>query len=648
MHSLILFTLLFSALIQSNLSQQCQKISCSEINNPDTCSISVKGETKLQLCSSDKFCSFTMKNYLDQGKCSSSKNDEYKKYPGMDCEKDSDCMRNSCVQKKCKAVGKGEECKTAFECDYGLTCIDKKCNTPKTEGQSCIVDYDCALNLGCLDGKCTKYFSLLDGSQTGFVNVHQKGLSLCRSGYASEFGECQSLKLQKSTEPCDDNNPCIYLNGTEKLIEPENCLCGLNSKGNKYCKLGSGDYKYKIYIQNLKDYYFNENNCHITERGESACLKDILTTNETMKNKVLNLEKSKIEALYYNQFYSSDQCIKNIMYPDIYKSDTFNKCGAYQCIKENNKNCAESIIEGDNLKINLYTTCTSDEYCNINNPNIFFYQKENKYSKCSSNLNLFTKYPGEECSFDSECLSIKSNNQAFGQCIKNKCFGYGIGHSCASSLECSAGLYCDNSICVEQKKIDEDCKKTEDCKNNLLCYKGKCQDKIYTFNPGQDVEELENPQIYCKLGTVLNNKCVEVHEENYKSEPKECTIGSDCLYKTNNNEDFIRKCGCGFNSEGKGYCPKMHDHKKDKWNEYFNLKKESFNNNCHTLNRYKCENKNSQKIKNLEIELINEHLYYKSVDCAKEVIGGFKEVNAVNNIKMKYGLIFLILSVLLI
>lgn len=625
MNKSTILCILFITMIASSNAEECQKFSCSEINAPNTCSLPGVGTTKFQLCNNNNYCSFNIEEDATKATCSKGKPYKVPRYPGMDCDTDSDCVRNKCVNKKCKEVKRGEECKTAFECAYGLTCIDKKCVSPKGAGESCKVDYDCVRSSGCKDGICTEYFSLVDGTPSSYVNVHEKGLSLCSSGYSSEFGECQTLKLKNPTEPCSDESPCTYTNGINEFVEPTNCLCGLNSKGNRYCKLGSGDQKFKDYIKNLKDYNKNSDNCHITERGEGACAKDLLSNDKEIIKIVKKLEKSKLEALYNPQIYNADECVKRLLYPDVYDgSDRIEKCAAYECSSDEENYCAKSKIDDDKLIITLYTkTCKSSEYCDFEKGvENYFYEKTKKTSKCYPKKLSYLKYPGEACNDEDECKIISNSNQSFGKCTKNKCFGYEKKEKCSSSIECMAGNYCDNSICVEQKKEDQDCTKTEECQNNLLCYKGKCKDVLYNFTAGTDVSGLENPELYCEYGTVLNNKCVEVKEKNSASEFKECDFGEDCQYETTTGEEFTKKCGCGFNSEGKGYCPKVHDYNKNKWKEYFKLKKESYNNECHSLNRYNCHTNKESEINKLKVELIDAHLYYHSVDCSKAVIGG--------------------------
>ena len=86
---------------------------------------------------------------------------------------------------------------------------------------------------------------------------------------------------------------------------------------------------------------------------------------------------------------------------------------------------------------------------------------------------------------------------------------------------------------------------------------------------------------------------------------------------------ITKTCECGYNSEGKGYCPKAHDKSKDEWIEYYQLKKKLLDNSCHSNNRFNCYDyhqgtKDKINIKKNSLEY--GHLFYNAVKNAEKIL----------------------------
>ena len=105
-----------------------------------------------------------------------------------------------------------------------------------------------------------------------------------------------------------------------------------------------------------------------------------------------------------------------------------------------------------------------------------------------------------------------------------------------------------------------------------------------------------------------------------------------CLYNALpiTSGTISKECGCGYNQKGIGYGPKFHDYFEKDWENYFTYLKKSYDNKCHTLNRYNCFLSSSydEKVKKLKNKLIDGHLFYKSESCAEKVLNeNFLKIN---------------------
>ena len=164
-------------------------------------------------------------------------------------------------------------------------------------------------------------------------------MNLCKSGFIDIDNKCKSFTLINEENICDynNNNSCIYsINDGLEEIEislPENCLCGYNKNGNKYCKLGTSNYNYTIFINYVINYRKDNNNCHLNERSLNPCVKDIINnTDKNIIKKVKLFYYYKYWATYNNLLFNGEQCaIENefpFYDPNILKQGN---CAKYKC-----------------------------------------------------------------------------------------------------------------------------------------------------------------------------------------------------------------------------------------------------------------------------------------------------------------------------
>lgn len=315
----------------------------------------------------------------------------------------------------------------------------------------------------------------------------------------------------------------------------------------------------------------------------------------------------------------------------IYESN-YLSCGKYKC-EPDQQYCASSKISPE-LQITLSPICKNNEYCDIggnNDPNDVFYQQKEVKGTCKPlqyKPNI-QRYPGEECNTDDDCVKPVQGNEELGKCINNKCSGVAQFDKCENTESCLVGSFCSSRSkrCEPQKTEFENCDSSYECANNLLCYQGQCQNVLFSLPIGTKIKEKNiKADYYCKFGLAKNNICVKLVGN---SEYTECRNGEGCVYSYLPSEQgqVSLPCECGYNEEGKGYCPSGHGKNTEAWEKYFKIMQLKYDNNCHTYSRFNCYKNEIEFIKMLkecENELGKGNRYEKSVECASQV---FRNLN---------------------
>ena len=635
---LIVATIIYSCYSTTN---QCKSIQCKILEEENKCVKPIDESTfYLQSCSKENtFCPIDSEYPSEEMDCVDKSEIAYTKFPGMRCSKDNECLSRKCVDSLCYGLAQGEECVDSEDCVYELTCISGKCQLPLKENEQCSKDTDCDLNHGCLNGVCTEYFS----KENGEIVTMTKGIfSFCKSGYANKDGICKSLTLDDPKRECSDTSPCDYTDENQnRIILNENCLCGYNRNSSRYCLLGSGEKNYTKYIEKIKSYYNNNQNCHLSERYSLGCLKDKIEGDATIKKSVQQLINKGIWALSNYKMYSTDKCALSIMLPSYDPSQDEPEpipekaqCAKYD-YKDEQKYCVSSTYYSKSkINVLLSDICEKDQYCNIGGkPNEVFYKNENITGKCEVKTDKkIERYPGEKCESNSDCKQI-TNDAVFGTCKSNKCTGISKGDKCTSTSQCLAGYYCDSTEqkCKSQLGKNDKCTSSYECENKYLCYEGKCQDVAFSIETGKKINITTIDQVlanyYCEYGLADGNTCVQLISKKYSDDKyKECEFGTECEYLTYPTETTITKpCECGYNSAGKAYCPKVNDKDQSSWIKYYKLIKKQFDNECHSMNRFNCYEYDKGLYDEILVkrnELVNGHLFYNSVTKAEKILSG--------------------------
>ena len=649
------FLIIFISPITQN-SDYCQKIQCNNQLREDTC---IKIESTISLmnpCPDSKVCNTPTEDPVFDSYCTQKESYQFKKLPSLPCNANEECITGECMNDGCKGLSDGDRCPSPSYCNYGKTCRKNgdstyACLNPLKEGEKCELDTDCEISCGCRKGICTKYFSLENFEETGGLD-YDTDFNFCKSGYVSEVGICMNISLKNEITECSEITPCKYEfkdeNNKEKsLLIDSNCLCGYNPLGKKYCLIGSGNSNFTRYLEKLKKYHLNNENCHLSERTAGGCQKDILFGDEQTLQQIYELVNAKYWAKANNRLIDAPECVFNVELPDYNRSLDINqypepikggRCAVYSC--KNNRNdgiCAKSeYLNEFEINVTLSDVCAENVKCNINGEaNEVFYNKTNVEGTCFSNV-LNKRYPGEKCDIDSECIYPLNNpSSQFHKCEDGECNGMEENGICEDNSWCKVGLYCNRKEgkCKKQIKKGKKCLESKDCKNNLICKDGEC-DELFTVGDGKSVPEKESYEFkkkFCEHGEVMDNKCVSFNDLDgtklSDGEYKKCEYNSYCEYKVNGLEKGRKKyvkCGCGYNKEGQGYCPHFHDYSKDDWDEYKKVWKKKSNNKCHTESRYECYeyDEKKSKLKTLKNQLENGHLFYKCIECAKNVLDG--------------------------
>lgn len=560
----------------------CPKFTCGTLTN-NLCTTKTASDPTpaytLQKCANEnQECPFWEIDAQDQLTCIDKNIGGLKLYPGGPCSESSDCYSGVCgADKKCSGVKDGEACTDNTQCSYGHACLkndtsktDTYCLPQLAEGGVCTSDYDCVNTHGCYNNVCTPYYSLANGKP--ITDIPPKTLSFCQSGFEYN-GACADLSLGAAKDvECSDT--CDYTNfdGT-KISIPENCLCGYNPLGKKYCKLGSANDMYRTYVTKMKTFIQNSANCNTVERP--FCRQNIKFPTEAYTLLSQNVTNAQIDADNYHQLIGADSCVKDVAFPEYVPEPTppippseLGGCAKYQC-KDKQSTCAHSHNNSTgttfDISVVLSDICKKNEFCWAGaEPNVAFYGKDDVDGKCTpyTPKPAPNRYPGEDCTTNTDCWQPDKekypDEKLVGTCVNNKCQGYNKGEDCKVTAFCTAGNYCDAGKCAAQKSKGAKCAKTEECQNQCLCFEGTCQAVWYSLGINTDVSMYQDPASYCKFGIVSkDNKCDYKNTTDTvdsKTNLVSCTVGQKCNY-TSIDGAFDLDCECGYNEQGLAYCP---------------------------------------------------------------------------------------------
>lgn len=677
----------FFSVVSIIISENCTySIHCKEDGMDDNCAIKKRTDSYSVFDVSVRKCSLFPCNIHDillgdseaNTTCLQQEN-QYKNpsYPGGKCESDINCLSGVCQDNICKDSEIGEECFFHENCPLNSACVNGKCREYLREGESCSESYECQFDFFCNQKtkKCEKLFKYKDGEEiTGLLLETENKENLCISGgfitlkLEDEKNHyfCETLKNIDLT--CNDNCSYIKASDNEIFSSEDKCLCGYNKYRSKHCVLGNADPVYKDYLSKKKLFLSNKEftqKCHTLERDLNDICYELVNTNLTVsfRNYVKFYNNAKILALQHHRLHEADSCIKEAVFK--YESSPVfsltQSCPIVTC-NENNPNCLfgnNPLNEnGTNITIKLNTkVCSQNEICSLSGTDklidtSLIMSREYLEGQCmiyQGNKGI-KRYPGEECGINSDCKIEGSF------CKNGKCTGIKEGDYCNKTEQCLVGFYCnkEKKICQGQKNEGETCLEGWDCKNYLGCYKKRCI-KFGTIKKGViNTKELapfpgeEKRNYLCNTGELNNGNdgdyCVENNydEEWIKKNNKKiddngfikCNYGESCFYDNGMNT-LEKKCGCGYNSKGQGYCPLPSGRKLDQWEKRMKYIGETSDNKCHSLSRFSCYLQNGYndytKKRKYDKDTIEAHLFYDAVPCAEKmfVSGNYLKVNII-------------------
>lgn len=185
------------------------------------------------------------------------------------------------------------------------------------------------------------------------------------------------------------------------------------------------------------------------------------------------------------------------------------------------------------------SSCSPNQICNI--PSL----TSSAIVNCTD-LQTPTRYPGDLCSYNSQCTS--------GHCSNNTCLGPGFQQPCTVEIGCSPGFYCSNNLCQNQVKIGGPCILDTDCVNNALCNLGTCIQYWSLVNGESTTAPINGLSLACKTGAAKSTVSGYVCSPSEPSESLEnpCDIETLCY---SSSQTYSNPCICGKNSNGQGFCP---------------------------------------------------------------------------------------------
>lgn len=614
-----LFCLIAISMISSGFAgdETCRPVTeiAPSVENENTCvtfiNVDSKQKAKFRVCPKNQFCPFSQSAFdnlanSENVACSTGAQGDSKNFPGGYCNGNNDCILGLvCDKNICQGVNKDGKCTQHGECILGHACFkrpnenDKKCTPQKENGATCDEDYECLNTHGCFpaDGQtsktCQLYFSKANGATVG--EDHKFGdLSPCASG-KQDGNICVEQVLDTPDLVCKNEGECKYkVNGASATTITGNsgeiCSCRYLPDPDKACYEGTNSTFAKNYVELARKAVGDLKSCHTAERRLFCNAYNAEVDHATFKtltdlyfyrwmkdnsHRAKGLDEDQKKRLIKVVF--TDYAIKMVDkngggedYEKVVKSDGNNTCPIFKCNTNKTKNtnipCVTVSKETNKTyEITLTESCdTLTQRCGDNNLKHFDFSKnilsDKQEIKCTNRT--YDAYAGDSLDDNYKChSSVKVDGK--------KCKPIDSKEKCTSSGQCDIGLYCNatSGACVKQLAKDEACATSYDCKNNLLCIDKRCQE-MFSINTGSKFEMQKEEKDYfryaCKSGRVSTKSettCVEwINKDENTTTIKTCKPGSACqfvevLANNTHGDTFETVCECGFNSEGKAYCP---------------------------------------------------------------------------------------------
>merc|ERR1712043_28262 len=85
------------------------------------------------------------------------------------------------------------------------------------------------------------------------------------------------------------------------------------------------------------------------------------------------------------------------------------------------------------------------------------------------------------------------------------------------------------------------------------------------------------------------------------------------------NNTKTEPCACGYNADGKAYCPVDSSTRSNNVMALISNFNTAASGKCNTYNRFDCK-RESEDVRAFGNAVKNQHIFYKSVSCASEVL----------------------------
>lgn len=636
MKGIIIATALISLLVSSAYTQDvCSKLTCSK-GTETTCATRTDSLAyEVNDCgSTTKYCPYLSAKWGEsttEAERSVSCQDitkTFKSYPGNSCTATSDCISGTCVSGICSGGVDGDTCENNkhYLCKVGFYCAselnDKSENVyvcrAQSEANECTFDYECPNYMGCAftddmtkKGKCLAYYSLSIGKVVPPHNIY----SFCESGFAvstvneetkKEEKVCASLSLtyddKKTYKECNNDDDCSYTYtiSNEKDAKVSNtklnnmCQCGHNNTGKKFCRPADKNLeKYDSYISKLKKQLRNPN-CHTEERLSCSYIRN------NKNYQYVDLYNTKVDVLksyLFSENEESQSCLREVAYPLYDNTIAIPTCPAYS-VKDLNKDtnvCMNSSgYAADKFSVDL-SPCATGSVCPYTAADVFA-EKAKSTSCVESPATTATKYPGEKCNANTECISVTVEGVATQKCESNVCVGVAVGKKCTDNKDCVLGSFCKTDICTALINDEVACSNSYQCSNNKFCLNNKCVEAFsQTVDTNVNTVEVQFRDLVCANNFAYNGYCSEIRYapgQKVVNGVVECNYGDYCSYEvkvptTGEPTNLLKECVCGYNAEGKGYCPySINDFNKTRNNKIKDIYESALKSTSnHSLNR---------------------------------------------------------------
>jgi hypothetical protein len=267
------------------------------------------------------------------------------------------------------------------------------------------------------------------------------------------------------------------------------------------------------------------------------------------------------------------------------------ECPKFTCDTKNTE-CVKNVMDGANKTVQL-TKCTEENkpFCFADVNSIF--TKDTYTATCIPKITQVPpRYPGEPCDDKTTCIR---SGETKGVCKDSKCEGLAVDTACTSTDDCLVGNYCKGAEgakkCAAQEIVGNACVSTNDCVNTAVCLDSKCV-AVGSIKIGEAVPTggANDRNAACETRIVSADTCVTLKNDKTGTDNLvECKMSEDCTYTPSKGDKQTKKCQCGFNADGKGYCPyETTDATKSIWGDVVSAQNSILNNNCHTKNRGSC------------------------------------------------------------